>query len=49
MKVSEVSVVSFPAYEKTDIQAAVRSLEAFKQANPQRTKQYFDTALRLRR
>lgn len=28
MRLSEVSVVTFPAYEQTDVQAAVRSLEA---------------------
>ncbi len=54
MAISEVSVVAFPAYTATEIQArhtqgAIRSLDAYRAANPQRTKQYFDTKLRLAR
>jgi HK97 family phage prohead protease len=30
MKLSEVSIVTFPAYEKTDVNVALRSLEAFR-------------------
>jgi len=29
MRISEVSIVSFPAYPQTDVQVAMRSLEAF--------------------
>lgn len=54
MSLSEVSIVSWPAYEQTNVEArnvgeALRSLDAFKKANPQRTKSYFDTKLRLAR
>jgi len=31
MRISEVSIVSFPAYPQTDVQVALRSLEAFHQ------------------
>lgn len=30
MRVSEVSIVTFPAYQATDVQAAVRSMQEFK-------------------
>ncbi len=54
MTLSEVSIVSWPAYEQTNVEArnigeALRSLERFKAENPQRTKQYFDTKIRLAR
>lgn len=57
MKLSEVSIVSWPAYEATSVQAralfnldeAQRSLTAFKQANPGRTKDWYDSRLRLAR
>jgi uncharacterized protein len=57
MKLSEVSIVSWPAYEATSVQAralfnldeAVRSLDAFKKAHPQRTAQWYETRLRLAR
>lgn len=56
MAISEISVVAFPAYSETDVQArsvffntgeALRSLQAFKQANPMRTARWCDTKLRL--
>lgn len=31
MEIREVSIVSFPAYESTDVEVALRSLDAFKQ------------------
>jgi HK97 family phage prohead protease len=49
MTVSEVSVVTFPAYERTDVQAALRSLHAYKQANPLRSKAWFESKLKLAR
>lgn len=54
MRLSEVSIVTWPAYTQTDIQArhiagAIRSLNAFKQANPQRTAQWYETRIRLAR
>lgn len=33
MKIGEVSIVTFPAYEATDVQVAQRSLQAFQQAH----------------
>jgi HK97 family phage prohead protease len=33
MRVSEVSIVTFPAYQATDVQVAQRSLQAFQQAH----------------
>lgn len=47
MKVHEVSVVTMPAYEATDIQAALRSLTAFQQVNPVRSRAWCDARLRL--
>lgn len=36
MRISEVSVVTFPAYQATDVEVAQRSLAAFRQAQPTR-------------
>ena len=33
MRISEVSIVTFPAYKQTDVQVAQRSLQAFQQAH----------------
>jgi HK97 family phage prohead protease len=37
MKISEVSIVAFPAYQQTDVAVAQRSLNAFRQAQGHRT------------
>jgi HK97 family phage prohead protease len=49
MKLSEVSIVSFPAYEQTDVNVALRSLAAFEAQNPRRSKAYYDAKLRMLR
>lgn len=49
MKLSEVSIVTFPAYEKTDVQAALRSLTVFKASAPVKDARYFEARLRLAR
>lgn len=36
MRISEVSVVTFPAYQATDVEVAQRSLTAFRQTQPSR-------------
>jgi phage head maturation protease len=33
MRISEVSIVTFPAYQATDVQVAMRSLNAFQQTH----------------
>jgi len=48
MRVSEVSIVTFPAYTQTDVAAAQRSLNAFK-ANHVRTRAWADMRLRMAR
>ena len=47
MDISEVSIVTFPAYQATDVQAAIRSMDAFKSANPRRSAKFFETRIRL--
>jgi hypothetical protein len=37
MRVSEISVVSFPAYQQTDVSVAKRSLEEFRAAQPRKS------------
>jgi phage head maturation protease len=37
MRVSEVSVVSFPAYQQTDVSVAKRSLEEFRATQPRKS------------
>lgn len=49
MQLSEVSIVSFPAYGATDVSVAMRSLDSFKKSNPMRTKAWYDSRLRLAR
>lgn len=49
MHISEISIVSFPAYEATDVQVAMRSLTAFKRAHPMKEKAWYDARLRLAR
>lgn len=55
MELSEVSIVSWPAYTQTSIQArgnvqeAIRSLDAFKKQNPVRDAKWSETRLRLAR
>ena len=54
MELSEVSVVSWPAYEATQVDArnvaeALRSLDAFQKANPVRSRDWYETRLRLAR
>lgn len=47
MVIHEVSVVSFPAYEATDVSVAQRSLRRFAEAQPDRRK--WDSLLKLAR
>lgn len=49
MKISEVSVVTFPAYEQTDIAAALRSLATAQRTMPKKTSRFYDSRLRLLR
>lgn len=49
MTFDEVTIATFPAYAATNIEAAQRSLAAFKTANPMRTKQWYDTRIQVAR
>jgi uncharacterized protein len=49
MLISEVSIVTFPAYTATDVSIAQRSMNAFRQAHPTKPKSYYDMRLRLAR
>lgn len=47
MLISEVSIVTFPAYQATDISVAQRSMQAFRTAHPSKSKRFYESRLRL--
>ena len=49
MRLAEISVVAFPAYQATDASVAMRSLREFRAAQPMRDARWYDTKLQLAR